>query len=130
MKKKQLISLTENQIHTIVKESLNRILTEIFDWQKDGFNPNYKDDSYIGSEDNIQFKDLGDKRGYMVKSLNGNMNDFDQIIALKGGGLKNIKIKRYGNGAELPELKKIVRDLSQFCGAPLFQVYHFLKTIR
>lgn len=77
MKKKQLISLTENQIHTIVKESLNRILTEIFDWQKDGFNSNYKDDSYIGSEDNIQFKDLGDKRGYMVKSLNGNMNDFD-----------------------------------------------------
>ena len=130
MKKKQLISLTENQIHTIVKESLNRILTEIFDQQKDGFNPNYKDDSYIGSEDNIQFKDIGDKRGYVVKSLNGNMNDFDQVIALKGGGLENIKIKRYGNGAELLELKKIVRDLSQFCGAPLFQVYHFLKTMR
>ena len=44
--KKQLIRLTEQDLHRIVKESVKRALKEDLEWDKNGYPTNMPDDDY------------------------------------------------------------------------------------
>lgn len=90
---KQTIKLTESELHSLITESVKKILREN-EWQKgsnyvttDGYYNNGKGVERIDNQPNV--------RSYELRNTKDGYRNHDRISAVRGTGLSRYK---YGNG--------------------------------
>lgn len=119
-KMRRTIKLTENGLHRIIMESVNRILNEGWQQGSDYMPADWaKEYGYEKNGQGVERTNPSpDRRSYSLRNTDNGYNNHTRINASKGGGVNNMTHMNFGNGGmNAGQLNSIIDELSQYIGA-------------